>query len=1500
MLFLLIFAIGIISIPYVQTRIIQKATDNILLKTGHRLSLDYINIRWFDTIIIRDLDLWDTGGRKMIHIDKLILDFKLVRLVAGADINFDQAILVGPNVEMYNDGPNQEFNLNYFIYKIKEEFRKNSQKKGKAFVVDDVVIKNGRFKLFRLDKEQILNRFDQYHFTLKDINLEAVSFLIQKGLISLDAKNLQCVDSMTNLNVKKLSTHYEYTGTSMIFQELTAEIGKSTLNESMVFNYLQPSSLKYFADSVRIVASIKRSVLHSSDLGKFIPSVKSYSQFYRLNGFLEGKISAMHAKNLTIGFGKSSRIFGFIDTYGLPNLEETFINAQITTSRINVMDLAPYTNQDNLHRLRKFGYMEVKGSFAGFLNDFVSNASFKTEIGEFDTDINLKINDAHPGESTYRGKLVTKDFNLGIFLADTSTFQMVDLNGQIEGKGFTKENARFDLKSEISRLGYKNYDYRNIITDATFANQFFNGTLIIEDPFLKFNADASIDLREGKNTIQIEARLDTAVLMPLNITKKPAFVKSNVLVNVKGLKLDDMVGDIDLQNTFIGYEDRFLHIDTLSVVSERDSLGRSLIIRSPLVRVHLFGDFNYTDFFRDISSTLKEYTLALKNDSQRTETYYSKKHTDYSDYYYLDYDVQFDDFNPVLSLIAPGLYISENTSITGNYTGGPLITFEVHTQPKRLDIYDYSFRDSELNINSSKLADSSSIYARVELTSRRQFYQKKARAQNLNFKVDWKEDWIDFRLGLKQYRSENYVKLTGNIDFLPDETRMHIDSSELYLIKKMWHFNSDHLVVQTKNNYRFKNLKLECDDQLIEADGYLSEDPEKKLRINVKHFEIQNINPLLSKKLNGIMDGTLEMKNFYGDKLINSHWTLDHLTINDFPVGDVTASSDYENEAERFNVRLNISREGSETMDIKGYLYPASSQDQMALSAAFSDYNLDMVEPFISVLASNVSGYLNGNMKITGRFSHPLVKGTGVISDGELMFNYLNTHYSLEGPVEFDNDQIRINNMTISDDENHRGTITGKITHNGFKEPLYDITFSIHNMMVLNTTVKENNLYYGTAFATGDIRIFGKQKNLKITASARTEKNTRFFIPLNGTTEVEQQDFITFVQPRDTLSDKSNDEEDDGWNSGPDNKATRLEGLTLNLDLDITPDAYCEIIFDITSGDIIRGRGKGNIKLQIDTKGDFEMFGQYEIQEGAYNFTLYNIINKEFNILPGSLITWNGDPYAATLDITASYRQMASLAPIFNATEEDINNNPEIHRKYPAYVMLFIKGDLRYPDINFDIKVEDYPKNAIFNGVSFETQMLAFKNKLATDEQELKRQVFSLIILKNFSRENAFNVGGSIGKSVSEFISNQISYWVTQFDENLIIDVDLGSMDKEAFNTFQFRMSYSFLEGRLRITRNGGFTNQDNSADVVSVLGDWSVEYLLTPDGKYRVKIYNKTNYNTLNPQLQNTATTAGFSLMHTQSFDEWRELFGKARKKAMEKRNNSGDLKEVTKNQGK
>ncbi len=176
--------------------------------------------------------------------------------------------------------------------------------------------------------------------------------------------------------------------------------------------------------------------------------------------------------------------------------------------------------------------------------------------------------------------------------------------------------------------------------------------------------------------------------------------------------------------------------------------------------------------------------------------------------------------------------------------------------------------------------------------------------------------------------------------------------------------------------------------------------------------------------------------------------------------------------------------------------------------------------------------------------------------------------------------------------------------------------------------------------------------------------------------------------------------------------------------------------------------------------------------------------------------------------------------------------------------------------------------------------VIEFESKIKTNEQELNKQVFSLLILKSFSaQDGSFNGIGGSGGNLSELLSNQLSSWLSQLDKNLQVDIDLNAM-----NTFMLRFSYTMLEGRLRISRDGSYQNSqsNNQNNFSSIAGEWTIEYLLSQDGRLRLKLYNKNNNNALlNSVASNNInnTSAGFSIMHTQGFNNLKELFSKKEK---------------------
>ncbi|MDH5598343.1 MAG: translocation/assembly module TamB domain-containing protein, partial [Cyclobacteriaceae bacterium] len=672
-------------------------------------------------------------------------------------------------------------------------------------------------------------------------------------------------------------------------------------------------------------------------------------------------------------------------------------------------------------------------------------------------------------------------------------------------------------------------------------------------------------------------------------------------------------------------------------------------------------------------------------------------------------------------------------------------------------------------------------------------------------------------------------------------------------------------------------------NQLVDIEGSISRNTEDQLMVKMAQVDIRNINGFINKELSGLVDGTFNISGWYENFKIENELFIDELRINDFLVGDIYGQNVWNKDTKLFDLNLTIGNDSIHTMSLKGTFNPAE-KGSVAMDAELNYMNIDILEPFIEGYFSELEGYATGDFKISGPLFALNIDGTGFIEEGHMIINYLRTHYDFDGDFTFSEDEIFISKIEIIDEANNHGELSGRIYHGGFQTMEVDLQGEFERLMILNTTPKDNDLFYGQGYATGNVSFTGPTSNLSISATAKSEKGTKIFIPIGGLESVQKEDFISFVNFSDTTASRNKKESIEKLD---------LNGVKLDLNLDITPDAYCEIIFDIKAGDIIRGRGNGDLKLVIDTNGEFSMFGPLTIQEGWYNFTLYNIINKEFTIVPGGKITWYGDPYEGVMNLSASYDQLASFAPILN---QDWVDSPDLKRKYITRVMMGLSGPLLNPEIDFNISSENLPRNISVTGtggttsVDLNFEFDSFIKKI--DEQELKRQVFSLIVLRKFSPPESFNTGGALSNSVSELFSNQLSYWISQVDENLEIDfdVDLTSFDREAFNTFQLRLSYTFLDGRLRVTRDGSFVNHQNQVNVNSLAGDWLVEYLLRDDGKLRVRMYNKANYNniTSNIDIENRgANTTGFSLQYTQSFEEFFKEMTRIFKKKEEKKEN-------------
>ncbi|MEI8137791.1 MAG: translocation/assembly module TamB domain-containing protein, partial [Bacteroidota bacterium] len=497
---------------------------------------------------------------------------------------------------------------------------------------------------------------------------------------------------------------------------------------------------------------------------------------------------------------------------------------------------------------------------------------------------------------------------------------------------------------------------------------------------------------------------------------------------------------------------------------------------------------------------------------------------------------------------------------------------------------------------------------------------------------------------------------------------------------------------------------------------------------------------------------------------------------------------------------------------------------------------------------------VSGEGKIHGSPDNIKIDGKFKLYNSEIKVDYTNVTYNINGEIEIMPDQIRFSELLLKEKglkAAPQGTLNGNIFHSNFNKIQLDYDVSYKNMLVLNTTDKENKTFYGKIYGTGNVGIWGFLNNLHMSVNATTNKHSKFFLPLDGPAEIAESDFIHFVK-KDTIVKKT---------------TNALTGLSLEMSLKATPDLRVKIILDNTSGDALNVQGDGVIDMKISTLGKFEMFGDYIISEGDYLFTLENVINKKFEIDAGSNISWSGNPMNADVDIKTSYKQRASVAPLLNDTTGRYKG------RYPVDCKLLITNKLFSPNINFAI---EFP--------SVDATARARINNILSDEAELNRQVFSFLLFRSFVTPQIYNTngggvtaGGAAASTGSEMLSNRMSEFLNTYFGNLtgLRDLQVGVNYRAGNQNSQevdLALSKQFLNNKVTVDGNFGVnSNQTKSSN--GLIGDVNIDYKLSDDGRYRVKGFNRSNDNT---QITTSGGpyTQGVGFFYREEFETFNQLF--------------------------
>lgn len=657
-------------------------------------------------------------------------------------------------------------------------------------------------------------------------------------------------------------------------------------------------------------------------------------------------------------------------------------------------------------------------------------------------------------------------------------------------------------------------------------------------------------------------------------------------------------------------------------------------------------------------------------------------------------------------------------------------------------------------------------------------------------------------------------------------------------------------------------------NQFVKIFGTASESASDELIVKLNEIDLDYIFGLLN--INYVSFGGMATGEVSGRRLLSSRpiartqfLNVRGLKYNDALLGDASLASDYDAQARKVAIyaviRDPLSRERRATVD--GGIWV--TRDSLSFDFDANRLDIKFMKPYMSAFCSDLVGRGSGKCKLYGTFKDIDLTGALKADTLSMKLDFTNTWYHAgEDSVYLTKGLIDIPPLTLYDDFGNRANLSGWVSHEYFHNPSFSFRIKdAEGMLCYDTNEKINPLWYGTIFGSGNVNVDGRPGLVDIDINMTTCPGSKFWYVISDTEEVEQYSFLTFTDRRkaqiasaapDTIPDylhrflKKNDDSQD-----------LASNVILSIKGTVTSDALVTLIMDPKGGDKITAHGQGALQMDYNMAGnDLRMIGTYVLDEGNYNFTLQDIIIKNFVIKKGSSIKFDGDPMAANLDIAATYRVNTNLTDLDKSFAED----KELNRtNVPVDALLLVKGPMTHPDITFDIELP-----SVSSDVERKVRSIVSTNDM------MNRQIIYLLALNRFYTPEYTSgdkgVSGSEWSSMaSSTISSQLSNMLSQMTDKLSVAPSFRS-DRGDFSDMEFDLALSSRLLNNRLLVNGNFGYRDRHTSNTQFVGDFDIEYLLNRNGNLRLKAYN--HFNDQNYYLRSALTTQGVGVVYTKDFD--------------------------------
>lgn len=1453
LLLLIVFGVATTKSSRFQTYLITYYLESLAEKLNTEISVEKIDVSFFTGVTLNKLFVRDLHQDTLAYIDELNVDIKTFSL-SNKKMIIDDVVLKGAYINIVKHKEDSTLNFQFIVNHFASTDTSSS---GWKFALNKVEFINSKLAYNDYDYAPYVG-VDYDHIVLSKFNMSLTDIEFIPQGINCDIENL-AFEEKSGFVIEKMSTKFNISPQGIVTQQLKIKTPHSNIVGDVNFLTKNYDAMSNFITDVNINSYFESSTVSFKDLCFFSTTLDCVNKSVEFVGEVRGRINNLKARKFIFTLDDGTHFRGDVNITGIPETDNIFMHVkadELVTSKqkLEQIPLYPFSSKQFIElpdNFKHFGEIKFKGTYTGFFHDFVTYGNFYTDAGSLSTDLAMKLQN---NKTSYKGSLKTTNFQLGKFLEIESEVGTISMDANIEGEGLELHDIEAKLRGNVQHVVVKGYDYHNVHVKGLFMNKIFNGFMSVEDENIDFDFNGLVDFSGQLPKMKFQSYINKAKLEKLNfIQDKGLNTNFSMLLDVDmvGNHIDNLVGTIDVSDFRLTDNEDNIRVKHILVKSETNGKIKKLSIESDMMNGFLEGEYNFKTLFDASANNFTAYLPSFQSNKYEGV----KINNDFN------FDLTIFESALLSKLVLGGVELSNNTSLKGFYHSGQQ-TLSVKGVFPKIDAHGIVIKNAVfeskstenkilLNVLAEQIKQSDSLFIDDFKTS------STVSNDSISTQINW------FNKDTTSRTEANFNLLT--VFKSPKEFSTKFSNSYIYVSDTLWSINENNLIEYKKNEIvevLIKSLGIDAGHQSILIDGKISGKPTDQLDVALTNFNLYNIQKLIPEnilKIQGTINGVASIKKQDDEVIFTSDLNFDKLNLNETSIGNGQVKSTWNPTDKRLSVDGQFYKGHLPSILFNGDYYPFEKEESLDLDIKLQRADLQMVSNYTDDFISNLRGVASAEIELKGTIDKPAFTGYVTLQKTSFLVNYLNTSFSTPMcKVEIRPDMISYDNVVFFDEKGNRASSNATVFHNFFKDVSLDFGFHAKNFLALNTTLKENELFYGKAFVTGMVNIGMYKNKLNIELDVTSEKETVINIPLNTAEEISENNFIEFVshEVKEEVKEKEVD----------------LSNIEMNFVLHATPDAEVRLIFDDKIGDVIRARGDGDISINISPQGDFKMYGDYVVKDGDYLFTLQNIINKKFNLEEGGKISWNGDPLEAQLDLTAVYRLRARLYELIANTEDSAS--AELYKKRtPINLKLNITNTMVSPDISFDIELptaDETTKNKV--------RSILYVSDQQENIQELNKQVFSLLVLNQFIPPNGGGTANysNVGSTTStEMLSNQLGNWLSQISTDFDIGLNYRPGDEISNQEVELALSTQLfndrvvLDGNLGVSDNKGATNNQNASNLV---GDFSIEYKITEDGKLRVKGFNQSNQFSL--QRRSSNYTQGVGLFYRKEFDRFGELF--------------------------